>query len=110
MPSELGPQLAAWYSEPSNWLRIGTSRTSSDPSIHPLTAWCAASGLRSSTGVRVAVGGSCVGVGGGCVAVGVAVVVGVKVGAGVTVGVGVLRTAVAVAVRVTVFVPVGNGA
>src|SRR4051794_34581921 len=37
MASEVGPQLEAWYSLPSNWLRIGTSRASRAPSIQPRT-------------------------------------------------------------------------
>src|SRR5579884_3976084 len=80
MPSELGPQFAAWYSLPSNWLRIGTSSTISEPSIQPRAAPVAWPSVGTTTGVAVGGGGTGVAVGDG-VAVGVGV--GVWVGGGV---------------------------
>src|SRR5579884_1040594 len=81
--SAVGPQLAAWYSLPSNWLRMGTSSEMSEPSIQPRTAPVARPSVGSTTAVGVGVGGTAVGVGD---AVGVGVWVAARVGGGVTVG------------------------
>src|SRR5262245_48233034 len=49
---EVGPQLDAWYSLPSNWLRIGTSSASTAPSIQPRTE----PRVGESSGIRTGVG------------------------------------------------------
>src|SRR4051794_40646040 len=56
IPSEAGPQFDCWYSLPSNWLRIGMSRSRREPSTRPRAAAAPPVKVGKATVVAVVVG------------------------------------------------------